>query len=68
MPAPSPASRPLPPPWTVQATPPGPKTVTATLFERPFATSLPAGTYCDLLRAAPDACGGGIWRLSPPPE
>ncbi|RSO10065.1 glycosidase [Streptomyces sp. WAC 06783] len=27
-------------------------------LERTFATSLPAGTYCDLLRAAPDACDG----------
>ncbi|MFD7662673.1 alpha-amylase family protein [Streptomyces sp. NPDC059788] len=27
-------------------------------LDRTFATSLPAGTYCDVVRAAPDACDG----------
>ncbi|OKH99157.1 glycosidase [Streptomyces sp. CB02923] len=29
-----------------------------TALDRTFATSLPAGTYCDVTRAAPDACDG----------
>lgn len=29
-----------------------------TALDRTFATSLPAGTYCDVARAAPDACDG----------
>ncbi|MFJ9107274.1 alpha amylase C-terminal domain-containing protein [Streptomyces sp. NPDC102283] len=55
-------------PWPSQATPPGEKTVTATLFEwknngdaeleRTFTTTLLAGTYGNVVAASPASCDG----------